>query len=500
MTSQRVKDLFGIDYRALAMFRIGLGCLLLLDLIGRAFDLTAFYTDFGILPRDFLLSHFHVPWTFAFHTWGGSTAYESILFALAGIFAIALILGIHTKPAVFLSWIFLISLQNRNEVIADGGDQLLRAFLLWLLFLPVGRRYSLDSLRKGATPEGGPCISVAAFALLMQMVFVYEFSGFSKTDPVWIKEGSACFYALASEQITKPFGLALLHFPGLLRFLTFATLFLEVVVPPLAFLPVYTKKVRLAIIPLFCLFHLGLFLSLELGLFPFVCMLGWVPFLPDIFWNRWERLKLVKGIGTFLQRYFQKSGEKKKSKKQNQPPSIIANSISAFLLLCVLAWNFKSFDSRFSRLFPSSLMPVARALRLDQDWRLFSPRPPTECGWHVFVGTLCDGTEVDLLKGHGAVSWDKPALVSSIYRGYRWRKYFKLFLSGPFAEHRLYYCQYLCRKWQRDEPRNPLKQVQLYYLKTPVLLKEPSPPANRYLVWEYDCGDCSPPNDRPASR
>ncbi|HSH14646.1 MAG TPA: hypothetical protein VLD18_01340, partial [Verrucomicrobiae bacterium] len=114
----------------------------------------------------------------------------------------------------------------------------------------------------------------------------------------------------------------------------------------------------------------------------------------------------------------------------------------------------------------------------------------TELGWHVFVGTLCDGNQVDLLKGSGPVSWEQPERVSSIYEGYRWRKYFKLFLSEPFAENRLYYCQYLCRKWKQGQPQNPLRMVELYYLKTPLFPDQPSPPAERYLVWDIDCGDC----------
>ena len=45
------REVFGIDLRTLALFRVGLAVLLLADLALRARDLSAHYTDAGILPR-----------------------------------------------------------------------------------------------------------------------------------------------------------------------------------------------------------------------------------------------------------------------------------------------------------------------------------------------------------------------------------------------------------------------------------------------------------------
>ncbi len=245
------------------------------------------------------------------------------------------------------------------------------------------------------------------------------------------------------------------------------------------------------IVTLFCLFHLGLFLSLELGFFPIVCMLGWLPFLPATVWDRLERSKLLAARGVLLQRWFPK-GTKKEVVEVRPFRSLVSDSIVLFFLLFILVWNFKTFDARLGRFIPAPLLHLARTLRLDQNWQLFSPRPPTDLGWHVFVGTLCDGTRVDLLKGSGPVSWEKPELISAIYGGYRWRKYFKLFLAEPFVENRQYYCQYLCRKWNQDQPQTPLMLVELFYLKTPLFPDKPSPPADRFLVWDFICGDCPP--------
>jgi hypothetical protein len=68
---------YGLDLRSLALFRICLGALIVGDLIRRARDLRAFYTDFGVLPRAVLLEQFAGRWVISVHlsrcsSWGMS--------------------------------------------------------------------------------------------------------------------------------------------------------------------------------------------------------------------------------------------------------------------------------------------------------------------------------------------------------------------------------------------------------------------------------------------
>ncbi|NET13417.1 MAG: hypothetical protein F6K08_11435, partial [Okeania sp. SIO1H6] len=44
-----LEKLFGLDLRSLALFRIGLALIIITDLIIRAGDLTAHYSDAGVL-------------------------------------------------------------------------------------------------------------------------------------------------------------------------------------------------------------------------------------------------------------------------------------------------------------------------------------------------------------------------------------------------------------------------------------------------------------------
>ena len=54
--AQSCHALFGIDPRSLAVFRIGVAGVLLLDLWYRSREIGAFFTDEGVLPRHVLLS------------------------------------------------------------------------------------------------------------------------------------------------------------------------------------------------------------------------------------------------------------------------------------------------------------------------------------------------------------------------------------------------------------------------------------------------------------
>ena len=52
---QRLKRMLSLDLRALALLRIAYGLVLLQDLVVRATDLQAHYTDYGLAPRSAVL-------------------------------------------------------------------------------------------------------------------------------------------------------------------------------------------------------------------------------------------------------------------------------------------------------------------------------------------------------------------------------------------------------------------------------------------------------------
>lgn len=273
----------------MALFRIGLAALIIGDLIWRGRDLRAFYTDFGVLPRAVLLDRFADRWLISVHLLSGEALVQALMFILAMALGVMLLVGYRTKTATIASWALLISLQNRNPIILQGGDILLRMLLFWGMFLPLNAHFSFDrALDNSETEPPDRVFTIGSVALLAQVAFLYWFSAMLKSAPQWRTEGSAVYYALSLEQMATPVGRLLLQFPGLLRVLTFLTLRIETLVPLLLFWPFATGPVRTAAVILMVAFQLGLLVGLHLGHFPFVALVAVMGLLPTWAWSKAE--------------------------------------------------------------------------------------------------------------------------------------------------------------------------------------------------------------------
>src|SRR4051794_22029683 len=80
-------NIFALDVRSLALMRIGIGVMMLWDLADRYPDLTALFSDEGVLPRA-LLPPNNLP--LSIHLLGGSTLFQAVLFYFEGFVALAL--------------------------------------------------------------------------------------------------------------------------------------------------------------------------------------------------------------------------------------------------------------------------------------------------------------------------------------------------------------------------------------------------------------------------
>lgn len=282
--------LLAADLRSLALFRIAIGSLLVVDLVARLPDIDAFFTDNGVLPRDALIGRFIDPWAISLHLMSGQYSVQLALFLIAIVFALGLAVGYRTRLCAAVSWLLVSSMQVRNPVIMHGGDVLFRVLLFWCMFAPLNARFSLDRALNPTAPPADPThLSAGSLALMLQICFVYWFTAILKWHPVWNTEGSALYYALSLDQFVTPAGRFLLRFPRLLRLMTFGTLTLEFVGPILVFCPALGGLVRLLIVLLFIGFHAGIGLAMHLGLFPWVCASAWLAFLPGIVWEALAR-------------------------------------------------------------------------------------------------------------------------------------------------------------------------------------------------------------------
>lgn len=293
---------FKIDLRALAAFRISLALLIISDLFLRGLYLSDHYTDFGLLPRSALVEQFLQRAEFSLYLVGGSTLSAFVLFGLAFIFALGLLLGIRTRLCTILSWMLLMSIQNRNPLLLQAGDILFRLLLFWGIFLPLGARLSVDSALITEKPKSDSFFSAASVGLMVQLAIIYLMTALFKTGKEWWPDGTATYYALMLDQFVTPLGILIRPFGSLLKYLTFGVLGLEYAAFFLLLLPLGSWKIRFFSVCSLMAMHLGFGSFMYLGLFHFIVISGLLIFIPPPIWYKMERVLVRTPSG--IQIYF----------------------------------------------------------------------------------------------------------------------------------------------------------------------------------------------------
>jgi hypothetical protein len=214
--------------------------------------------------------------------------------------------------------------------------------------------------------------------------------------------------------------------------------------------------VRTAGVLAFMGLHFGIWLTMDIGIFPWISAFCMVCFLPGWFWDRAlalrsvslrrigparrlqlataarlvrttgasarARLSSVTGAGQLLfagptlragngvphataagttGRDETAVGHETRHHAPGEEPepvrlrsSLATNLLALVFVLYVLCWNLTTV-SAFT--LPERAAPLGPFLGLDQSWGMFAPSPSSEDGWFVMPGNLRDGQRVDLM-------------------------------------------------------------------------------------------------------
>ncbi len=420
-----LRQLFGIDVRCLAVLRIAIAALLLTDLGFRWPFLVECCTDDGFLPRELVLEP--DSWM-SLQMLDGSAAFQAAHFIAAGFCSLMLLIGFKTRPALVCCWLLTISLHARNGFLLDAGDDLLRSLMFWSLFLPMGARYSIDARGRDSKKQE-IVVSPASAALLLQFACLYFFAGWFKTDQGW-SDGTAIEMALGQTQWIRPAGHFLRQYPELLRYLTHAVVWFEILAPLLLFVPFRTRKIRMLVIPAFWLFQVSLASTFWLHLFPLITAAATIPFLSSILWP-------------FPTLASQQSTEKlQTSALRTHPWQILWCSGLAALASAVIAVQVAYFGQ--------SLLPtverVASLIGWNAVWSMYSKTPQFSYRFSA-EATLQDGETVDLI--HSDVAGGDRLRVQRFHQSYRAR-YFLETTSSARPQFPTRYLTYLVYLWNQD--------------------------------------------------
>jgi len=200
----------------------------------------------------------------------GSLEAVVVLFTLLLACLVGLLVGYRTRLAAWGAWLLLVWFQYRNPTFLNGGDEVLRLTGLYL---------ALDRRR---TPEGGAGRGarsrVPSWTLRMMQIQVgllYFVTGFWKLQGETWWDGRAMVYALDNAAFTR-FGLPSWSWlQPLLAAAGLVVVFWEFLFPLL----VAGRRTRIPALVVGVLFHCGIFLTMNIGVFAFAVLATYPVFL-----------------------------------------------------------------------------------------------------------------------------------------------------------------------------------------------------------------------------
>jgi hypothetical protein len=409
------------DPRSLAAGRIALALVLLLDLARRAESMNTWYTNEGLLPNHTLLWRPTFDWVLSFFYMASWPHEAAIGFLFCAVSYLALLFGFRTRVAHVASLLSVLSLHGRVLFTDSGGDVVLSELCLWTVFLPTGRRYSIDAIRartEGEPSEArdAPVVSIAVTAVVLQLGFIYLFNAWSKTGQTW-REGSAVHYVLHQSRIVTTFGVwASHHFSsGLLRLLTRSALVLEWAIAMLILAPFGLPYTRRGAIAGMWALHIGFAVFMNLAVFV-PAMLAYSPnLLSPEDWDAleawWARRRwALPGVGKLKNALLALSPYA--SPPRSHPRGRVVVEILAALTM-VFAGNQLIAENRPLSSFFHARTPLATRmavsyLQLFEAWSMFAPDAPVT-DVNVYVDALTvDGRHVDPLSEYASPMHPAP--------------------------------------------------------------------------------------------
>jgi len=383
-----------LDERGLAAGRISLALVLLADLAKRASGVSTWYSNDGLLPNHTVL--WSPPYDYLFSPFFNfSHAYEAALgMLLCAVAYLGLLVGYRTKLSQLLSFVAVLGLHGRVMFLEMGGDVVLSNLAFWTLFLPLGRRYSLDASSRGAAASTHGVSSLACFLLRLQLVVIYLFNALQKNGDSW-RDGSAVHYALQLDSMVTWLGVLVRGqlTPSASAWLTYGTLAVEALAPILLLFPVRNGVTRTLAVALLLPLHLGFSTFINVGLFSFA-MLAYLPFLlPGFAWDAFERRWPVLGRAP--------AGGPVHAPAEPAPTPLRARlRLGALLAALGLMWTQLSVENpampaRLRLPQPTLARALVHYLQLFQGWTMFAPYPP-KIDYALSVDAVtADGRHVD---------------------------------------------------------------------------------------------------------
>ena len=256
---------------ALGLFRITFGLVMLLSLVSDWTDVSDFYSDSGFTPGDFVPAFYR---DLRFSLLDYIQDPIAVQFLYAGFIIVMLLFtaGYKTKYMKFLQFLLVLSFQERNFLILNSGDTLLRVMSFYLMISPCGKALSIDALLQKTKEH----ISMWSVRLMQfQVAVVYFFAGIAKfgTEP-WM-DGTAVNFIVRNSLFNRFSMEWIVAIPLLVMLVTWASLAFELIFPFL----IWFDRTRKILLVLGVFIHVSIFIFIDVGWFSLITLAAYPLFL-----------------------------------------------------------------------------------------------------------------------------------------------------------------------------------------------------------------------------
>jgi len=512
VNNKKLYEIFSVDYRSLAAFRIAIGLEGVCNLLVQFSDVEALYSDYGIFPRYVSTSRFIDPNTISIYNMSGSVWFVTILFIVNICSNLCMAIGYRTRLCTIVSWFLAMSLHERNILVVYGADQLQRCMLFFAMFAPLGKRWSIDSLLNPITSystakvkideeiedeeiedededDNNSCHEISALAMIFQIFIMYICVGFHKLDGEhWTTTGNASWMALQSDYMRTTIGYLCLYYIPLwiFRMATFGVLYVQLFGFIPWFSPVLTKYGKTLSFLLYFEMHFVFGVCMNLGHFTWVTLSCTLLLIPGWLWTTLSTTSIISNITNWILRigyndlltcidqWKEKNVDASKSrnisvfnKRKRGLLRGMKDGLIIFFVVMVILVNVETLPQTKDTIrMPNILKRVVTITGIDQMWKLFSPAPNTDIWFPEIHATLNDGTSAYLLKKRAlftripTTEVDDSELDTGLniddYGGtLRWRRYFLAYKTKEleYTQVRRVFAHWLCRHFNQNLPK-----------------------------------------------
>ena len=411
-----------IDTRSLAAFRILAGLLIIADVFLRLRNFGFFYTDDGVMPVSLARELGH-EYAFSLFFISGSPAATLVLFGAHLLVGIALLVGYHTRVTAVLAFVFVASLDLRMPLAISYADILFRHLLFWGMFLPLGQRFSLDSIRS-EDPPAQTYTGLAGTFVLIQMVAMYIANGSHKIPwrEDWLS-GNSLYGILHYDSVSWLLGPYLREFPLIMQLGSVKWYILMLGAPMLL---LFAGRARYFAAVVYAGGHLFMAATVRIGAFPYVALMGLTLFCGPRAWSdaRWvaERMGVLSRIDATVETAARRGAaidsrlpratlpDGPLIERLRFPATVLVMMViivSGVFIVVPTLGTVGAIDEETTVPLEEEVQAIQASVRLNQPpWRFYQG-PIGSNEYYVFAGLRADGETVDVYNDRPLV-WDRP--------------------------------------------------------------------------------------------